>query len=125
MEKLIVIPGRLPGINEYINATRANRFKGAQMKRKAQDICEAGILQSGVTMTSRPVVIHYTWYELNQRRDHDNVSGFGHKVIQDALVACGVLSDDGWNEVRGYTDTFKLDKEHPRIEITLEEVEDE
>lgn len=35
--------------------------------------------------------MRYRWFEKDRRRDLDNVSSFGRKVIQDALVECGVL----------------------------------
>lgn len=63
--------------------------------------------------------IQYTFFEPNRRRDMDNISGFAHKVIQDALVEEGILANDGWSEISGYTDSFEVDKERPRIEVTL------
>lgn len=119
------IVGRLPGLNEYVDATRTNRYKGAEMKRDAQRLCENAIFMCWseyAPKITNPVRIHYTFYEPNKRRDKDNVSGFAHKVIQDALVASGVLKDDGWSEVVGSTDDFDVDKELPRIEVVLEEV---
>lgn len=68
-----------------------------------------------------PVIIHYEWYEPNRKRDLDNIAGFGHKVIQDALVECGVLENDGWKEVIGFTDTFYVART-PKIVVELEEV---
>ena len=69
-----------------------------------------------------PVFITTEWYELNGRRDPDNVCGYGHKVILDALVDMGVLIDDGGKYVVGFLDRFYVDKKSPRIEITIEEV---
>ena len=40
----------------------------------------------------------------------------------DALVNCGVLKNDGWDQISGFTDTFCVDKEHPRIEVTITEL---
>ena len=122
MEYELVIPGRLPGMNEYTSAQRANRYKGAKLKADAQDLCVWQIKQQLKNVKiSRPVRLHYIWYEQNCRRDLDNISGFGHKVIQDALVQCQVLKDDGWKEIVGYTDTFAVDKKNPRIVLILEE----
>lgn len=52
----------------------------------------------------------------------DNVSSYGRKVIQDALVKSGVLANDGWANIIGFTDEFAVDKMHPRIEVEIEEV---
>jgi Holliday junction resolvase RusA-like endonuclease len=68
-----------------------------------------------------PVKLHFRFYEPNRKRDLDNISGFAHKVIQDALVSCGVLGGDGWKYITGYTDEFFVDKQNPRIEVEIEE----
>lgn len=118
------IKGRLPSLNQFISAERTNRFKGASFKAQNQKTVEFFVNQQlkGVQIRN-PVRIDYEWYESNYRRDLDNVSGFGHKVIQDALVACGVLEDDDSKHVVGYTDVFTVDREYPHIVVYLEEVE--
>ena len=68
-----------------------------------------------------PVIMHYTWFEPNQKRDKDNVSSFGRKIIQDALVKSGYLPGDGWQQIVGFTDSFEVDKKNPRIEVEFEE----
>lgn len=55
----------------------------------------------------------------------DNVSAFGRKVIQDALVVAGKLKNDGWDNIRGFCDDFAIDKEKPRIEVTIYEAGEE
>ena len=119
----LVINGRLDGLNEFIEAQRSNKYKGAALKKTNQQIVEFAICRQIHTAIKHPVKLHYTWYERNSKRDLDNVSGFGHKVIQDALVACGVLADDSPKYVVGYTDEFKVDKKNPRIEVEIEEVD--
>lgn len=37
---MLVIPGLLPGLNEYIETERAHRQKGAAMKRQVQRVVE-------------------------------------------------------------------------------------
>ena len=69
----------------------------------------------------KPVRIDYEFFEPNRRRDHDNVSGYFHKVFQDALVEKGILPDDGWNWITGYSDGFFIDKKAPRITVTITE----
>lgn len=53
--------------------------------------------------------------------DLDNISSFGRKVIQDALVKTKVLQNDGWSNIIGFCDSFSVDKDNPRIEIEIEE----
>lgn len=66
-----------------------------------------------------PVIMRYTWYEPNRKRDKDNISSFGRKCIQDALVKAGVLKNDGWNEIESFSDKFFVDKKNPRIEVEI------
>jgi len=122
----ITIHGRFPGINEYTETNRKNPYAGASMKRQAQTKAEWVIRQQlGGPKLRYPVTLHYCFFEPNRRRDKDNIAGFAHKVIQDALVKCGVLRGDGWDYVEGFTDSFAVDRADPRIEITIEEHGDE
>ncbi len=123
MEYLLTIPGTLNNLNDYIAAERTNRHKGAKMKAANEDIVIIAIRQCmrGVRI-DKPVFMEYTWVESNKRRDKDNISSFGRKVIQDALVDAGVLKDDGWKYVFGFSDRFEVDKMNPRIEVLIKEI---
>lgn len=124
MEYLLTIPGRLDNLNDYIAAERANRHKGAKMKADNGRVVAVAIRQCmREARIEKPVFMEYTWYEANKRRDLDNISSFGRKVIQDALVDTGVLVDDGWQYVVGFSDRFEVDKENPRIEVLIKEIE--
>ena len=109
MEYLLTIPGKLPGLNDYINAERTNRHKGAKMKADNGKIVAAAIRHciSGVSIR-RPVFMEYTWAEPNRRRDLDNVSSFGRKVIQDALVA--VLLSGGRDQTAADSVIYRMNK---------------
>ena len=110
-------------MNDFIRADKASRYKGGDLKRKNQDIVSLYIRNQlrGIHIT-KTVFMKYTWVEKDKRRDLDNISSFGRKVIQDALVNCGVLKNDGWDQIFGFTDTFCVDKDHPRIEVTITEL---
>ena len=118
-----VIDGRLPNLNDYIAACRGNKKYGNIMKRDAQDtvLWQLGSQHRGLKI-KRPVIIHTRWYELNNRRDPDNVCGYGHKVILDALCDLDVLEDDSRRYIYGFTDWFYTDHQNPRIEIDIEEL---
>lgn len=120
----LVIPGQLPGLNEYIAAERTNKHLGAKLKRDAQWIVEAcAKKQLRGFRPVCPVRMKYTWYERNRRRDKDNISSFGRKVIQDGLVKAGILENDGWAQIAGFSDDFLVDAKRPRVEIEILEVE--
>ena len=88
------------------------------MKQKNEAVVIRAILeQLGRLRITKPVIIRYRWYEPNNRRDLDNISSFGRKVIQDALVQTKVL-----RYITGFQDAFFVDKERPRIEVEIEEV---
>ena len=71
----------------------------------------------------RPVVMRYLWVEPDRRRDRDNIAA-GRKFVQDALVRCKVLQNDGWKEIIGFSDDWAVDKARPRVEIEIIEMED-
>ena len=121
---VLTIPGRLPGLNEYTTACRTNPQKGNRMKKDAQEAVMWQILaQLRRVNFTRPVFLLFTFYEQDRRRDRDNVSSFARKVIQDALVKCGTLQDDGWKYVTGYLDRFEVDSKNPRIIVEFIEQE--
>lgn len=116
----LTIKGRLPGLNEYISTERTNRQKAAKLKREA----EAPIIllaKRRLHKVKSPVVMHYTWYERDRRRDKDNIA-FAKKFIQDALVKAGILENDGWEQIEGFTDSFRVDRENPRVEVEIKEI---
>jgi hypothetical protein len=112
------IPGRLPALNEYVTACRSHARAGARMKRDAQEIVAWWV--KGTAPIAFRAVLHFRWVEPNKRRDPDNVSAFGRKVILDAMVEQGILGGDGWAHIAGLTDTFDVDKTDPHIEVTWE-----
>ena len=119
----LVIPGRLPNLNEYIEACRRNKYKANKMKKDAEDLVMLCARQQLRGWKARgPVMMFYLWVEKDRRRDKDNVSGYGRKIIQDALVKGGFLKNDGWNDIEGFADDFAVDKGNPRIEVLIEEV---
>ncbi len=122
MTHRLIIPGRLAGINEYTYESRRSPYAGAELKRRDQHTCEVAILDClrGVKIEN-PVHVSFEFYEKNKRRDLDNISGWAHKVIFDALVNCGVLADDGWDEINGFDDEFFVDSKNPRIEVFINE----
>ena len=118
----ITIPGRFPGLNEFIDANRrkhGNWNAGNAMKQRDQRIIRAYLPR--VRLKNR-IFITYRYFEPNSRRDKDNISGYWHKVFQDALVQAGIIENDGWKHIGGMADYFDVDKGNPRIEIEIEEM---
>ena len=121
-ELKIVIPGRLPGLNQYIDAERRHRMAGAAMKKTTQEDCMRAMIsakKAGITFEKCNIEFH--WFEPNKRRDKDNIRSFGAKVILDALQKMGILKNDNWEYVELLTDRFSVDKKNPRVEVTISE----
>jgi len=114
------IHGRLPGANEYITASRTNKYVGAKMKKEAQELVKWQIAR--LPKLRGKVEIAFKWIEPNARRDLDNVA-FGKKFILDALQEMGKLDNDDRKHVVGFRDTFGIDKTDPRIELEIKEIE--
>lgn len=123
--KKLVIPGRLPGLNEAFNAARTNKHIEAKTRHEYENLivwsakrCLNGWRPSG------PVILHYTFFEPNKRRDKDNIAGYAMKLIQDSLVKAGYLRGDGWAYIDNFTFRWGIDKKMPRVEVEIEEVKD-
>ena len=90
------------------------------MKRDAEELVLWAARSSHLKKIPTPTIMHYTWIEANRKRDKDNISSFGRKVIQDALVHGGYLSGDGWSQIEGFTDAFQIGES--MIIVEFEEV---
>ena len=121
MQVKFIIPGRLPGLNEYTRACRTNKYDGAKMKAQIEsDICWEIKRQLGNKVFDT-VRLKFNWYEPNKRRDYDNIA-FAKKFVLDALQANSTISGDGWKYIKGFSDEFFVDKKNPRVEIEISEV---
>lgn len=117
----LIIDGTLAGLNEYTKACRGNRYSGAKMKKDNEAIIKSYIFLQGIKPLKGRVKLAFRWYEPNRKRDFDNIC-FAKKFILDALVASGIIEADSWRCVTGFTDEFFVDKENPRIEVSIHEI---
>ena len=113
-----------PALNDFIGAMNRNRFIGAQMKKKYERVANEAIKSQlkGLRIKEQ-VFIEYVYYEADKRRDKSNINAFAVKIIEDALQDCGILKNDGWDNIAGYSQYFMIDKKNPRIEVIIREVE--
>lgn len=119
-----VIPGTLPGLNEYINAERYHRQSAAKMKKQTEHaIMLIARSQHHTAHFDKPVFMKYTWVERNRKRDKDNIS-FARKFVQDSFVRCGILENDGWKNIVGFSDQFLVDPKNPRVEVEIIEIKE-
>ena len=118
----LVIQGTLPSLNQYIYACRNNKYAGSKMKKEIENKITLFIKTQLKTQIKGSVKLSFRWYEPNRRRDLDNIA-MSKKFILDALVKNGILENDNWQHVQGFTDEFFIDKENPRVEVEINEVE--
>lgn len=117
---ILTIPGRLPDLNDMIDAARRNKITSANMKKDNTEVV-AWIAKSKRIPHFDRVDITITWIEPNQKRDKDNIMA-AQKFILDGLVMARVLDNDGWKQIGDILHRFKVDRMNPRIEIDIKEV---
>lgn len=116
MMQVFFIPYKFPGMNDFEGAMR---WKYRRAKEAAHEVVSFAIKQAKVKPVA-VVYLHFVWQEKNKKRDPDNFSSMGRKWILDSLVNCGVLVNDGWEQVAGWSDAWIVDKERPGVLVTLE-----
>lgn len=119
---LLTIHGKLPSLNDYTKANRSHYHVGARFKKQVEELIGGEIKSQlrGVQI-KKPCYVRFRWYEANKKRDLDNIAS-AKKFIFDALVKFEVLENDGWKQVIGFSDSFFIEKNNPRIEVEIEEV---
>ena len=104
MDDCIYIRGKLPSLNEYIEAERTNRHMAAKIKRDTDQLICMHLAR--MKRIEKKVRIRFVWYEQNARRDPDNVA-FAKKFILDAMQKCGKLKNDNAKWIAGFEDAFE------------------
>lgn len=116
------IPGALPGLNEIVGAAHVRRGKWSKygdMKAAHQEYIVT-LIRKAKLRPMELVTIEFTWHEASKRRDKDNIAA-GKKFICDALKEAGVLANDGWKNIDGFSDQFIIDRTQPGVTVTLKE----
>ena len=114
------IPGRLPGMNEVIDKARSNKYSSAQLKKAwTQRVADVVRMTFRTIKPLRIVWISFRWVEKNKRRDPDNLI-VAKKFVLDGLVLAGMLKNDGWGEIAGFTDTWEVGE--PGVWVSVKEV---
>lgn len=114
----LTIKGVLPDLNAEINA--AKKHWAAYRDKKAEwtwSVCMQ-VKQQKPPKAPTPARISFQWFVPNKRKDPDNIA-FAKKYILDGLVSAGVLENDSHKQIHGFSDSFCVDKENPRVEINI------
>lgn len=113
-EQVLWIPGRLAGLNEVVCK---NHFSVGRLKKEEQARILARATESGMRPAA-PGYWSYLFVEDNRKRDPSNML-FGIKLVEDALQSGGLLGNDGWNHIRGYSIHWTLDQADPGVLVVI------
>ena len=120
MQQTIYIPFTLPGLNEIIAAAKSGHGRGnaySRIKKKVMvNIC--WVIKRSKLQPVTACNLSFLWIEKDRRRDPDNICT-GKKIILDSLVEMGILQNDGWKQVKGFSDTWDVDAKAPGVMVTL------
>lgn len=111
----------MPSLNDVISDNRANRYKGAKLKKDTEALIIAEIKRQKVQpVTEYPVEVFIRWVEPNRKRDVDNIQS-SKKFILDAMVKAGVLTNDSQKYVAQVHDVVEIGNS-AMVEIYVEDV---
>lgn len=121
--------GKFPvkGLNELL----AGRFYNPRTKRyhnpvkeENDRVCRSAIKKylKGVKI-DKPIQCTYLVYVKDKKHDRGNVYASVEKSFLDALQECKVIKNDGYDDVLDGIFKTDIDKESPRIEVMIEEME--
>lgn len=114
----LIIPGEMPTLNEIIDAAKSHWAEYSRMKSDFTNL--VALVAKKLPELDR-VYLEITYFRKNQRYDPDNIAA-AKKFILDGLVAAGVLPNDGWAQVAGWSESWEVDKDNPRVEVIIKEV---
>lgn len=115
------IPGTLTDLNKYIDAERANKFAGAKIKEENTQTVRMACHPLFVVrrkVEAYPLDVRIHWFCRDARIDPDNIAA-AKKFIMDGLVAAEIIVNDGWKQIRSFEDRFSIDRNFPRVVVSL------
>ena len=130
MEYHVTVKGFKSGLNELLSGKvydhRTKRYRNI-IKNRNDALCMKFINLSNLKgkRIEKPIIIHYRFYVENKMHDRMNTASAFIKSFEDALQKCRIICNDGYDDVLTPTLYFEVDRQNPRVEVTVEVVEDE
>lgn len=121
MSQRLWVPGPLPSLNDLIDAAKGSGGTGrgySSLKRRWGDTVWALAKVAKLKPVNYAELV-FEWREKDRRRDPDNVSSAGRKLILDGLVKAGVLTGDGWRGIYSFQDWWTVDKAAPGVLVKI------
>jgi len=119
--KKLVIPDRMPGLNKVLGRANANRYAGGKLKKEWTERVAWECKTQDIGKLNEPVELEFRWFEPNRKRDPDNFTSAGRKLLLDGLQMAGCLRNDGWKNIAGFSDKWSVDKDNPRVVVIIKE----
>lgn len=116
------IDGRMVGLNDYSDAERKHRQVAAKIKKEETERV-AWIAKTQLPVFTKPIYLTFVYREPNRKRDKDNIA-FAKKFILDGLVMAGVIPNDTWAWISGWSEGFVVDTKNPGVTVTIKEIEE-
>lgn len=127
MNYRVTITKEYKGLNELLNGrffdSRRRKYLNP-VKQRNDYVCVEAIRKSDLANIhiDKPIIIHYAIYAKDKKHDKMNLLSAIDKSFEDALQKCGVIDNDGWNDIENITHSFCVDRQNPRVEIVVEEI---
>ena len=116
----LFIPGRMPGVNDLMDARMRQGRTGwnaySALKRNwSADIVKLARVQMFPVLGES--YFTYLFDEVNKKRDPSNVIGGGVKFIEDGLKRAGQVPHDGWRHVLGIRCFWRVNIARPGVHV--------
>ena len=117
----LVIPRKPPPTGNRLS--RLHWTKKREIKKLWQDEVAIAAILAGKPRLQRAKVQIVLYYRVIRRRDSDNLMGGAGKFLLDGLRYAGVIPDDDQLTIEVCEPKVVIDRERPRVEIELTELE--
>ncbi len=115
MVQRFVIGAVMPGANQL---REMNPFVYNKAKRSWGGVVGLYARKEGIRRVDGPTSFHFHFMEKDKRRDPDNIASGAFKLILDALQEIGILPNDNWAWVSGFSFTWEVSKT-PGVIVTM------
>ena len=103
------IEGKFVELNKYITSLNSSRYRGNNVKQEMTNLVYWQAV--GKPKFKTPAVFKFVWFVKDRRKDPDGIA-FAKKYVLDGLQKAGIITGDGFREVKGFIDEFIVsDKE--------------
>lgn len=120
------------GLNELLNHQEKRwdpRLKKMRVynteKAKNEKLIRQCLAKQGMAKVKieKPIAIHYMIYAKDKKHDRMNLGSCLDKCFCDAMQTMKILHNDGFDDIVKITFDYDVDRQKPRAEITITELD--